>query len=73
MGKQNEEAVNLERIRGPFVRHLKQVAASAGGRGHVLSAIETHVDINGYLCAGYKEDNPNKKFEELIVYPINEV
>jgi hypothetical protein len=72
MSKKNSEAYNLDRIRGPFIRHLKQAASSANGMGHFLGYVETHVDINGFLCAGF-EDKKSMVTEEVIAYPIDEV
>jgi hypothetical protein len=73
MSKKNSQPSHLDKIRGSFLRHLRQSASVASGQGHFLGFIETHVVASGMLCAGFVEGNKNKVHEELLVYPIDKV
>ena len=73
MSNKNSESLVLDRWRGSFVRHMKQATKAANGQGHFLGFIESHVDPEGLICAGFMEDNKSKTHEEVIAYPIDEV
>jgi hypothetical protein len=73
MSKKNSEPSTLDKIRVPFLRHFRQSVSEANGLGNFYGLVESHINGEGLVCAGYKEDNKNKLYEETLDYPIDEV